>query len=323
MIAIANTINSTVIRGGAVSLLPFADFSSSLTTVPDEGTIDFYDQSTVPPSAPPITSWSWTFAGGTPNTSTAQNPTGIQYNTPGTYDVSLEVTNAEGSNTKTTVGYITVVDAQIVADFTVDNQSPTEGDTVQFTDASYGDTAEAWNWSFPGGTPATSTLQNPTVTYNTPGDYDVTLEVFDETTSDTTTKTNFISVQVVPVVANFSASPTQPTEGDTVTFTDTSTGTPTSWSWSFPGGTPSTSSAQNPSVQYNTIGNYSVSLDASKPGSTDNETKANYIQVQSGETVQVIDSFKFGFGGFEYEESTTIQSFEFAFSGFDEQIPAT
>lgn len=53
------------------------------------------------------TSWSWTFAGGTPSTSTDSMPT-IIYNTPGTYDVSLTATNASGSVSTTKVGYITV-----------------------------------------------------------------------------------------------------------------------------------------------------------------------------------------------------------------------
>jgi len=45
--------------------------------------------------------------------------------------------------------------------------------TVNYTDLSSG--ATVWNWSFPGGTPATSSLQNPTVVYNDAGSYDATL----------------------------------------------------------------------------------------------------------------------------------------------------
>jgi len=278
MIAILNTINSSIL-GGSISLAPKANFEASVTTVPDEGTIDFTDLSTVPGGGSPITSWSWTFEGGTPSTSTAQNPTGIQYLNPGSYNVTLEVTNLEGVGTKVIENYITVTDATIVADFTSDTQTPIEGNQVQFTDASYGDTAEAWSWSFPGGTPATSTLQNPTVQYDTPGTYDVTLEVFDETSSSSITKPNYIAVQVLPVVADFSADDTTPTTGGLVSFTDLSSGTPTEWSWLFPGGTPDTSSEQNPAIQYNTIGTYSVSLTASKTGSSDDEVKTDYITV--------------------------------------------
>ena len=65
----------------------------------------------------------------------------------------------------------------------------------------------------------------------------------------------------------------------TINFIDLSSGTPTNWSWLFPGGTPSTSSEQNPAIQYNTIGTYSVSLTASKTGSSDDEVKTDYIDV--------------------------------------------
>ena len=195
MIGILNTINSAVIRGAEPVLKPAADFTSNVTTVPDEGTVNFTDLSTVPAGGPAITSWSWTFEGGIPSTSTAQNPSGIQYDTPGSYQVSLTVTNAEGDSTKVVPNYITVTNSQIVADFTANTQTPTEGNSVQFTDTSYGDTAEAWNWTFESGIPATSTAQNPTVQYNTVGTYDVTLQVFDETGSDTTTKVGFINVQ--------------------------------------------------------------------------------------------------------------------------------
>lgn len=53
------------------------------------------------------------------------------------------------------------------------------GTTVNFTDLTTGSTPTSWLWSFPGGTPTSSTMQNPTVVYNTPGTYAVTLTVDD------------------------------------------------------------------------------------------------------------------------------------------------
>jgi len=84
---------------------------------------------------------------------------------------------------------------------------------------------------------------------------------------------------VVPPVANFSGSPTTVYEGGTVNFTDLSTNTPTSWSWAFAGGTPATSTTQNPSVVYNTAGVYGVDLTATNAGGSDPESKPNYITV--------------------------------------------
>ena len=61
-----------------------------------------------------------------------------------------------------------------VADFTANSIQVNEGETVTFTDISTNNPT-AWQWTFEGGTPATSTAQTPTVTYAEAGSYDVTL----------------------------------------------------------------------------------------------------------------------------------------------------
>lgn len=68
-----------------------------------------------------------------------------------------------------------------------------EGNSIKFTDYSYG-SVTTWSWEFEGGTPATSTEQNPVVTYATPGDYNVKLTVSDGPNSVETTKTDLIKV---------------------------------------------------------------------------------------------------------------------------------
>jgi serine protease len=64
--------------------------------------INFYDSSLYVP-----TSWNWVFQGGSPATSTLTNPT-VSWSAPGTYSVSLTVSNTNGSNTKTKLSYVTV-----------------------------------------------------------------------------------------------------------------------------------------------------------------------------------------------------------------------
>jgi PKD repeat protein len=82
-----------------------------------------------------------------------------------------------------------------------------------------------------------------------------------------------------PPVANFSGNPTTVLVGNSVAFTDLSTNTPTSWAWTFTGGTPGTSTTQNPTVTYSTVGTYTVSLTATNASGSDNETKTAYITV--------------------------------------------
>jgi len=104
------------------------------------------------------------------------------------------------------------------AAFTVDNNNTCEGNTVQFTDMSQGSVV-SWDWTFEGGTPATSTDQNPTVTYNSAGSFDVTLEVSDGTNTSTTTETDYIFVEAIPVQANTPSGPTTTCGGQTYTYT--------------------------------------------------------------------------------------------------------
>lgn len=78
-----------------------------------------------------------------------------------------------------------------IALFTSNNTNVCPGSTVQFTDQSYG-TPTSWAWTFPGGVPASSTLQNPSVTYSTAGTYPVTLTVTNGVGTDTYTFNNIV-----------------------------------------------------------------------------------------------------------------------------------
>ncbi len=68
--------------------------------------------------------------------------------------------------------------------------------------------------------------------------------------------------------------------GTVAAFTDGSFNTDvTAWEWTFEGGTPSTSTAQNPSVSYPTAGRYDVKLKVTSAGGVDSIVKADYIRV--------------------------------------------
>ncbi|MEZ4915055.1 MAG: S8 family serine peptidase [Chitinophagales bacterium] len=87
--------------------------------------------------------------------------------------------------------------------------------------------------------------------------------------------------------------------GTMVQFTDLSTNNPTAWSWSFPGGTPSSSTQQNPSVTYNTDGVYQVSLTATNQFGSNTNTYTNYINIDvvNGRYIFYENGFESGFGG--------------------------
>ena len=189
-----DSIWATPLAGCSV-IAPTASFEASDVTVLVGSTTDFTDLS----SGGTIISWLWTFEGGTPATSTEQNPSGIMYDTQGAYDVTLEVENDfGGTSTLTETDYISV-DFGPVADFEASAIAPAVGQDVTFTDLSTGTVTE-WLWEFEGGDPANSILGTPeAIVYNTVGLYDVSLTVSNDYGDDTMLKEDYIDVQPIGI----------------------------------------------------------------------------------------------------------------------------
>ncbi|MEO6758266.1 MAG: PKD domain-containing protein, partial [Saprospiraceae bacterium] len=155
--------------------------SSTFTSVVNGLTVNFTNTSVN------ATASSWTFGDGGSSTQTSPSHT---YVTGGTYTVVLSSSNACGTVTNTQM--VTLISAPTAA-FTA---TPTSGCgplTVQFTNNSTGG-ATSYNWQLPGGTPSTSTAASPSVVYNTPGTYSVTLTATNAAGSNTATQTNYITV---------------------------------------------------------------------------------------------------------------------------------
>jgi PKD repeat protein len=92
-----------------------------------------------------------------------------------------------------------------IANFTADKTFICAGMTVNYTDLSTF-TPTSWNWTFQNGTPATSTLQNPSVVYNTPGTYSASLTATNANGNNTLTKTLYVTVSPInalPLVEGF------------------------------------------------------------------------------------------------------------------------
>ena len=106
----------------------------------------------------------------------------------------FDVTIADGETVNLDVQL--VPGSCMVASFNASATQVALGGSVNFTDGSFGDIV-SWNWTFEGGTPATSTQQNPSnITYNEVGDFDVTLTISDaEGNSETLTRTDYIHVR--------------------------------------------------------------------------------------------------------------------------------
>jgi len=181
--------------------------------------------------------------------------------------------------TDTSDAYFSIIEVTaIVPNFSASATDIAVGDSVMFTDNTTG-SPTSWEWTFEGGTPETYSGQTPPyIVYNTPGTYDVQLEVGDGITSYTELKEDFIFVGEAPV-ADFTANNTLILVGETVDFTSNSTGEDLTFSWYFEGGTPETSTAENPTgIAYNEMGVFDVQLIVTNMYGTDTLLREDYIQ---------------------------------------------
>ncbi len=87
-----------------------------------------------------------------------------------------------------------------IANFTTPIKTVFTGATIKFTNNSL--KATSYSWVFNGGEPNASTEEEPSVTYNTPGTYSVSLTAVNSQGNNTFTEPNYITVQVPPEETN-------------------------------------------------------------------------------------------------------------------------
>jgi gliding motility-associated-like protein len=287
---------------------PIASFTASQTNLCSADCINFTSTSTST-AAGGITAYSWSFTGGIPTASNLQNPTNICYATAGTYAVSLTVTDANGNDTETIAGYITVSTCNPpIASFSTPLTTICTADCINFTSTSTSTATggiSSYAWSFTGATPATSSVQNPTnICYAAAGTYAVSLTVTDANGNDTETSAGYITVtSCATPTATFTLSDTEICAGDCITINNTSIGG-TSYTWTFNGGTPSSSTAQNPGpICFNAAGTYSIDLVVANANGSDNFSSSIIVNalpsldIGNDVTILLGDSVQLNIGG--------------------------
>jgi PKD repeat protein/photosystem II stability/assembly factor-like uncharacterized protein len=171
---------------------PQADFTANETFIPTGCAINFTDHSSGVP-----TSWTWEFEGATPATSNERNPSGILYETLGTYQVKLIVSNEAGMDTVVYTDFITVSDTLMPAvDFSADKTIVCTNGIVHFTDESEY-CPNSWEWSFSPGSISfkdgtTANSQHPVIEFRQTNVYSVTLTVTNANGQSTMTRTDYI-----------------------------------------------------------------------------------------------------------------------------------
>ena len=170
--------DDTETKVGYVNIPPQPEFTADVTSGDTPLEVNFTDQ-----TVGTVTTYAWDFGDG--GVSSLQNPTHT-YTTPGLYTVSLEVEGPGGEKTETKTGYVSIPPQPDFTSNVTFGYAPLE---VNFTDQTAG-TVTAYAWSF--GDTGTSTLQNPTHTYTTPGAYTVSLEVTGPGGTKTETKVGYV-----------------------------------------------------------------------------------------------------------------------------------
>ncbi len=218
-------------------------------------------------SGPGPFTWSWTFPGGIPATSTQPN-VAVLYNTPGLHTATLIASNANGNSTPAT--YNINVNPIPAADFTEDKTTgcyPTWVNFTNLTNPAPGEVITSYLWNFGDG--SQSNLPSPSHRYTTGGNINVTLYVtnnfgctgsaqvknvqkaitlngggiFPNFNSSLNTSCN------LPVIANFNNTTVGPNVKSAL--------------WDFGDGGGFTSNIYSPTHTYTTAGTYSVRLAAS------------------------------------------------------------
>jgi len=171
----------------------------------------------------------------------------------------------------------------VAPDFTADQTTIPAGCTVNYTDLTTG-VPTSWSWTFEGGTPATSTEQNPSVVYQNNGSYNVSLEVSNVNGNQELTKEAYINVEegLLPEI-HFSADQQFFCSGEEkiVHLYDESLYCPASWEWSFSPNTVeylegTNANSQNPVVKFNGD-NFDVTLTATNSNGSMEATEYNFI----------------------------------------------
>jgi len=253
-----NGCSDTVSRTVTVSPKPVVDFSFNNGCAAD--TVHFISSSFV--NVATTDTWLWQFGD---NTTSSEIDPYHTYLFPGTYSVTLTVTNQNGcTNVKTRQVQVTTAP---IALFNSNNSSCT-GTAVLFTDLSStpNGTISSWNWDFGDGTfLVVNAPANPNVshTYAVAGIYDVVLTIHTSTGCEAFSAKTITVIDAAVTAFGYTGS----CSGTPTLFTDLSqapsTNTIIGWNWDFgdpASGVNNTSNLQDPQHLFSAQGTYQVTL---------------------------------------------------------------
>ncbi|NOT38103.1 MAG: PKD domain-containing protein [Saprospiraceae bacterium] len=240
--------------------VPTVDFSVDKNSGCAPTTLKFSDLSSTN-----VINWTWSFPGGTPTGSFVQNPT-VKYTRPGKYNVRLTVNSLKNNATLLRDTFITIDSLpNAIFDPTIGGPIATMNNKSFYADSHF--------WDF--GDATSSKDSSPTHFYRD-GRFEIKYTATNKCGSTTTTRT--ITIGAKPT-AGFSASVSKGCTPFVIKFQNSSTASASSFEWSFPGGTPSTSTEREPTIVYNSVGKFDVTLIAKGALESDTLKRNEFITV--------------------------------------------
>ena len=226
-----------------------ANFSADVTAGCAPLIVNFKDLSTGN-----ITSWAWDFGNG--NSSIIQH-SGTFYLNPGAYTVKLVVTNSAGKKDSIIKPYYISSYSAPISSLKADQTSGCAPLNVKFNDLSVPQSVPitSWYWNLGDGT--SSNKQNPQHTYQSNGNFTVTLSIND---ANGCQSFSYIDkyIHVVSPKADFDMNISNCSAPANCQFMNKSIGNGMNFIWDFGDGTSSTSTS--PSHSYSLAGNYNIKL---------------------------------------------------------------
>lgn len=229
--------------------------TASFTVAGADQTRTFDGTASTAPSGRTIASYAWDFGDGTTKSGSTAEHT---YAKPGTYSVTLTVTDSAGLASATTKAVTATAPHQApVAAFTADLSGLTAAFDASATTVSGAASISAYSWDFGDG--STSDLPAPSHTYAAAGTYTATLTVSDSLGATSAPVTQQVVATHAAPVASFTTSTNGLSASVDATASSASDSATLSYSWNWGDGSPA-GSGSTVTHDYSAAGVYTVTL---------------------------------------------------------------
>jgi PKD repeat protein len=224
--------------------------------------------------------YKWTFEGGRPDTYDKFDPGYVTFDKPGPIKIKLEAWNDEERQEKEIIIQLdSVVDAAFSIQPVINNFGPT-----QFVISNQSSGVTKFTWSFENGQPNSSIQKDPTVQYDLPGTYRISLQVENER-GEKDTISKFISVLPALEKAEFNIAASFDDDDYEAPFTaklENHTSSATQHKWTATGGLLNNATDSIPTITYSAPGTYMINYEATNGKQTKTTSRTVTIKPNSG-----------------------------------------